>query len=326
MSRLSEILGNSKRTGIPGRRISKGCHVKLSKEHIMQSEGQQRTASPVVETTESGSPKGFLAQVGERQVTEFEVREDGIAILTLNRPERLNAFNERMIREIRAALWEANFDDRIRVLMITGAGRGFCSGRDIEGLDYENNLPTAQYRAYVRANHEMMDDLEALEKPIIAVVNGICAGGGVEIAIQCDFRIASSTASFLLPENQLGVLPASGACSRMIQMIGIGRLKEMVMAALPVAAEEARQIGLANRVFPPDALMEGALEFARILLSRAPLAMGMAKHIINTCQNTDTETGRILERLGQSLLIGTRDNKEGMTAFLEKRKPRFQGM
>src|SRR5690606_5640867 len=116
-----------------------------------------------------------------------------------------------------------------------------------------------------------------------------------------------------------------GACSRMIQMIGMGRLKEMVIAALPVPADEALRIGLANRVHAGDELMEGAMAFADILLSRAPLAMGMAKHIINTCQNTDTETGRILERLGQSILIQTQDNKEGMTAFIEKRKPRFRG-
>lgn len=287
---------------------------------------KSQASGTTVELTSQGAPKGFLADIGERRLTTFDIQDNGVALLTLNRPERLNAFDERMIREIRAALWQANFDDRIRVLMITGAGRGFCSGRDIQGLDYENNLPTSQYRAYVRANHEMMDDLEALEKPVIAVVNGICAGGGVEIAIQCDFRIVSSTASFLLPENQLGVLPASGACSRMIQMIGIGRLKEMVIAALPVGGEEAVRIGLAHRVHEPDELMAGAMAFAEILLARAPLAMGMAKHIINTCQNTDTETGRILERLGQSLLIQTQDNKEGMRAFIEKRSPRFKGV
>jgi enoyl-CoA hydratase/carnithine racemase len=277
-----------------------------------------------VELTEDGRPTGFLAPIGERQVTKFEIVEEGIAVITLNRPEKLNAFDERMIREIRNALWQANFDDSIRVIIITGTGRGFCSGRDIQGLDYENNLPTAQYRAYVRANHEMMDDLEAIEKPVICAVNGVCAGGGVEIAIACDFRMVASTAVFSLPENQLGVLPASGACSRMIQMIGMTRLKELVMAALPIAADEAKQIGLVNRVFPPEQLMEGSMAFARQLAQRAPLAVGMAKHIINTCQNVDTETGRILERLGQSILIQTEDNKEGMKAFTEKRPPRFK--
>ena len=226
---------------------------------------------------------------------------------------------------MRSVIWRANFDDSVRILIITGAGRAFCSGRDVNGLDYENNLTTPQYRAYVRANHEMFDDIEALEKPVIAAVNGICAGGGVEMAVACDFRMAAAGARFLLPENQLGVIPASGACSRMIQMIGIGRLKEMVMAALPVEAEEARQIGLVNRVFAADQLMPGTLAFARELLKRAPQAMGMGKHIINICQNVDTETGRILERLGQSVLIRTADNKEGMTAFREKGSPHFKG-
>jgi len=276
-----------------------------------------------VELDANGLPLGFLLPPGERRVTRFEVRDDGIAVITLDRPEKLNAFDERMIREMRALIWQASFDDAIRVLVITGAGRAFCSGRDINGLDYENNLPTQQYRAYVRANHELFDDMEALEKPIVAAVNGIAAGGGTEMAIASDFRIIAQSASFLLPENQLGVLPASGACSRLIQMIGIGRLKEMVLAALPIDAQRAYDIGLATRVAPDATFMDEVFAFCRILLQRAPLAMGMAKHIINTCQNVDTETGRILERLGQSILIGTADNHEGMTAFREKRPPHF---
>ncbi len=282
-------------------------------------------STTTVKLTGDGKPQGFLQPLGERTVTRYELRDDGVAMLTLDRPEKLNAFDELMIREIRAAIWEANFDDRVKVIVITGAGRAFCSGRDINGLDYENNLSTAQYRAYVRANHEMLDDIEALEKPVIAAINGIAAGGGTEIAIACDFRIVSDRASFLLPENQLGVIPASGACSRLTQMIGLGRLKEMVIAALPIEAQRAYDIGLATRVVPHDAFMDGVLEFARILLARAPLAMGMAKHTINPCQNVDTETGRILERLGQSILIQTRDNTEGMTAFIEKRPARFEG-
>jgi enoyl-CoA hydratase/carnithine racemase len=280
---------------------------------------------PTVMLDEKGLPKGFLDLVEDFVTIKAEMVEDGILLITLNRPEKLNAFDERMIREMRSVIWKANFDESIRVVVITGAGRAFCAGRDISGLDYENNLLTSQYRAYVRANHELFDDIENMEKPVIAAVNGICAGGGVEMSVACDFRMVATGAEFLLPENQLGVIPASGACSRMIQMIGMGRLKEMVMAALPVGAEEAHRIGLANRVFAPDELMAGTLEFARVLLKRAPQAMGMAKHIINLCQNVDTETGRILERLGQSVLIRTDDNKEGMRAFLEKRRPNFTG-
>ena len=147
----------------------------------------------------------------------------------------------------------------------------------------------------------------------------------MEIAIASDFRTVSKDAEFVLTENNIGVIPASGAASRMIQMIGIGRLKEMMMTTMPVDAPTAEQWGLANRVFAPDDLLQGTLAFARILAERAPLALGMAKHVINTCQNTDTETGRLIERLGQSVLIQSEDSREGNAAFREKRKPDWKG-
>ena len=274
-------------------------------------------------TDAAGRPLGFLDPVETTTTITLERPIDGALLIRLDRPDKLNAFDEAMIRELRYTIWQASFDDSIRVILITGNGRAFCSGRDILGLDFENNLPTAQFRAYVRANHELFDDMEAIEKPIVAIVNGIAAGGGVELATSCDFRIASTDASFMLTENQLGVLPASGACSRMIQMIGIGRVKEMIMMARRVPADEAQRIGLVSEVHAPDELMTAALAFAEQLIARAPLAMGMAKHVINMCQNVDTETGRLLERLGQSVLIRTDDMQEGMKAFREKRKPRF---
>jgi len=275
--------------------------------------------------TSRGLPAGFLHRVEAFETIKLERPAAGVLVITLNRPAKLNAFDEGMIREMRQVVWDANFDDEVRAIIITGAGRAFCSGRDIMGLDYENNLQTAGYRAYVRANHELFDELESSEKPVIAAINGICAGGGVEMAVACDFRIASTNAEFLLPENQLGVIPASGACSRMIQMIGIGRLKEMVMAVRPVNADKALHIGLVMDVVPAEELITSAVTFAQHLTTLAPQALGMGKHIINMCQNVDTETGRQLERLGQSVLIRTEDNKEGMRAFKEKRKPKFTG-
>ncbi len=281
--------------------------------------------APTVRLDADGKPVGFIDHPEKFETIRFETVEDGIGLLTLNRPDRLNAFDERMIREIRSVVWNVSFDESVRVLVITGAGRGFCSGRDILGLDYENNLPSAQYRAYVRANHEMLDDIEAMEKPVIAMVNGVCAGGGVEIAVASDFRIAADDAQFILTENNIGVIPASGAASRMIQMIGIGRLKEMMMTTLPVDAATAERWGMVNRVYPRDGLLDGTLAFARVLCERAPLALGMSKHVINTCQNTDTETGRLIERLGQSVLIQSEDSREGNRAFREKRKPEWKG-
>jgi enoyl-CoA hydratase/carnithine racemase len=274
---------------------------------------------------EDGRPLGFLQKSENFETILVKNPEPGTLVITLNRPNKLNAFDEQMIRELRQVIWDVNFNDDVKVVIITGAGRAFCAGRDIMGLDYENNLPTAGYRAYVRANHQLHDEMEQCEKPLIAAINGICAGGGVEMVIACDFRIASSNAEFLLPENQLGVIPASGACSRMIQMIGIGRLKEMIMAVKPVKADKALHIGLVTEVVSGEKLMEHALAYARDLKKLAPQAVGIAKHVINMCQNVDTETGRQLERLGQSVLIRTQDNKEGMSAFKEKRKPKFTG-
>src|SRR5882672_9509903 len=220
-------------------------------------------------------PDGFLNQIDHLERIGFELAPSGVGVITLTRPERLNAFDLQMLAELRSLIWRANFDSAIKALVITGAGRGFCSGRDIISLQYENGLSTPQYRAYVRANHEAFDDLEALEKPVVAAINGVCAGGGVELAVACDLRVAARSAQFLLPETQLGVIPASGACSRMIQMIGIGRLKELVLTGDSIDADEAYRIGLVNRVTPDEEVLPAAMALAERILRRAPQAVGM---------------------------------------------------
>src|SRR5688572_24108944 len=151
----------------------------------------KKTETQTVAVDDKGKPLGFLQHVDNLRTLKVEMAEEGILLITLNRPDKLNAFDEQMIRELRSVIWDANFDEGVRVVILTGAGRAFCSGRDINGLDYENNLITSQYRAYVRANHEMFDDMEAMEKPIIAAINGTCAGGGVEMSIACDFRMVA---------------------------------------------------------------------------------------------------------------------------------------
>jgi enoyl-CoA hydratase/carnithine racemase len=140
----------------------------------------------------------------------------------------------------------------------------------------------------------MLNDLEAIEKPVIAAINGVCAGGGVELAASCDFRFASATATFSLPEIFIGVIPASGACSRMIQMIGIENVKDLVMTGRQIDAAEAKTMGFVRRVSEPDKLQDDVLDYARLLMKGAPLAIGIGKHVTNTCQNIDTESGRIL--------------------------------
>jgi enoyl-CoA hydratase/carnithine racemase len=257
--------------------------------------------------------------------TTLDVHRDGhVGWLVFDRPDRGNAMDAVMMRELEQAWSELDADPEVRVIVNTGNGAAFQTGLDVAQLAKDREALREQSRRTRDAELRFTAWHNQVWKPVIAAVNGVCAGGGVEIAIACDFRIAARGAEFILTENKLGVLPASGACSRMIQLIGMGRLKEMVMAALPVSAERGEAIGLVHRVYEKDKLMEGALEFARHLIGRAPLAMGVAKHIINTCQNVDTETGRILERLGQSILIRSEDAREGMAAFREKRSPNFK--
>ncbi|WP_158916582.1 enoyl-CoA hydratase/isomerase family protein [Caulobacter sp. S45] len=270
-------------------------------------------------------PRGYLVEPEEFQTLEITMPADGVALITLNRPHKLNAFNTEMIGEIRAAMWRMNYDERVRVIVITGKGRGFCAGRDVEELRGERGMPLPHYRAYVRANHEMLDDFEAIEKPVIAAINGICAGGGIELAASCDFRFASDAATFLLPEIFIGVIPASGACSRMIPMVGIENVKDMVMTGRTVDAHEIREMRFVRRVAAADKLMEEVLAYAKLLMKGAPLAIGIGKHITNTCQNIDTDSGRMLERLAQSSLVGSTDSTEGVKAFIEKRAPNFTG-
>jgi enoyl-CoA hydratase/carnithine racemase len=245
--------------------------------------------------------------------------------ITLDRPDRLNAFDWRMLVELRAALWQATFDDGVRVVVITGAGRGFSAGRDINDLRWQRSLPGNSYRSYVRVNHATFDDIENLEKPVIAAINGPCAGGGVELAVSCDFRVAAQSAVFTLPEIAIGVIPASGACSRMSRLIGVERLKEMVMTGRRYTAAEGAGMGLVSRVVP-DVELESTVEsLAADLMRGAPKAVGLAKHVINMCEGVDPHTGRDVERLGQSWLAQTDDSWEGLTAFLEKRSPDFGG-
>ncbi len=283
----------------------------------------QQPAGSSVELNAEGRPLGFLLPPGERRVTRYEVRDDGIAVITLDRPEKLNAFDERMIREMRELIWQVNFDDKVRVLVITGAGRAFCSGRDINGPRLREQpadpaiprLRAGESRTLRRYGKSREADRGRRERHRSRRRHG----DGDRFGFPHHRRLSVVLAAGESARRAAGI----GACSRLIQMIGIGRLKEMVLAALPIDAQRAYDIGLATRVAQDATFMDEVFAFCRILLKRAPLAMGMAKHIINTCQNVDTETGRILERLGQSILIGTHDNHEGMTAFREKRPPKF---
>jgi len=249
---------------------------------------------------------------------------DGVATITMNRPEKLNAFNETMLQEMTRVLDEVYAREEIRVLVITGAGRAFSPGADFEWFEMAKFAPLMRVTPR-RVTHRFFDELEYLEKPVIAAINGTCAGGGLELALSCDLRIAADSARFGLPEVNAGIMPGSGGCSRLIEVVGLGRAKELAMLGELISAQRAEAVGLVNMVVPAQELTARVREVAATLIRKAPLAVGMVKHIINTARGVDPSTGRILERLGGSILVNTEDAREGARAFKEKRPPRWTG-
>jgi enoyl-CoA hydratase len=253
----------------------------------------------------------------------IEDRDAGVRVITLNRPERLNAWNAQMRAEFREALDQAVADSKLRVLVIAGAGRAFSAGEDVGDMGDLAAMGTRGFRAVARRIHDVFDDIENIEIPVIAAIDGVAAGGGFELALSCDFRVLGDSARLVMPEAKVGLIPGSGGCSRLVRFLGLGRAKELVMLGGSLSADEADAAGLATRRAPQGQAVEVALALAEELAMRAPLALGVAKLVLNTCTDVDSETGRRLERLGQSVLKTTNDHKEGAAAFLEKRPPQW---
>jgi len=251
--------------------------------------------------------------------------ERGIAVLTLNRPETFNSWNQKMRDELRDAVRDLVADDALRVLVVTGTGRAFSAGEDVRGMQGLADIGTRGFRRVVRGIHNVFDEIEAIEVPVIAAINGVAAGGGMELALSCDFRIASEAAKLGFPENNVGLIPGSGGCSRLVKLIGLAQAKRLVMTGEMITAIRALEIGLIEEMLPADALMPRAMELAAQLAAKAPLALGVAKIVLNNCANVDPDTGRNFERLGQSILKKTEDHLEGARAFVEKRRPDFKG-
>ena len=250
---------------------------------------------------------------------------DHIAVLRLNRPDNLNSWNQQMRDELRAAVAALVADDDLRVAVITGTGRAFSAGEDVRGMKGLADIGTRGFRRVVRDIHNVFDEIEAIEIPVIAAINGVAAGGGLELALSCDFRFAASTAKLGLPENNVGLIPGSGGCSRLVRTVGLSTAKRLVMTAEMVPAERALALRLVDEVYPAEQLMGETMAFARRLAARAPQALGIAKIVLNNCARVDPDTARNFERLGQSILKKTDDHIEGARAFVEKRPPQFTG-
>ena len=249
-------------------------------------------------------------------------REDQIAVLTLDRPAKLNALSTELIGDLSEALARLVTDDDLRVLILTGAGNAFCAGTDISEL---TNLTEAEAIETSRRGQKICDQIESFPVPVIAAINGVAAGGGCELALACHLRIASTSATFSLPETRLGLMPAYGGTQRLSRDIAVARALEMMLAGKQIDAAAALEFGVVNRIVEPDELLVAAGELATGIAALAPLAIRACLEAVNEGLKLPFDEGLELERELFASLVTTEDAKEGTRAFLEKRKPVFKG-
>lgn len=249
--------------------------------------------------------------------------EDGILYLTLNRPEARNALTPAMWGDIRAAVEMARANDSVQVVIVSGAGdKALASGADIQEIHDRDYL-----KMLLGTSSTALKELEDLYKPVICAVNGYALGGGCELAMACDIRIATARSRFGQPETGLSIIPGAGGTQRLSRLIGVGRAKELIYTGRILTAEEAKEMGLVNQVTENsrEELMTAALEMARRIMKKGPVAVSMAKMAINVGMDTDISTGLLFERIAQTVAFSTEDRREGTAAFLEKREAEFKG-
>ncbi len=250
-------------------------------------------------------------------------KEDRIAVLYVNRPAALNALNNDTLLDIQAAVAEIKKDANIDVLIITGAGdKSFVAGADIA---YMQPLTAMEGREFGILGERVFSDIEDLNKPVIAAVNGFALGGGCELAMCCDFRVASTKAKFGQPEVGLGITPGFGGTQRLPRLVGTGMAKELIYTADVIGADEALRIGLVNHVVQPEELMDYVKGIAKKICSKGQLAVRLCKAAINAGMQTDIDRAMAIEADAFGLCFSTVDQKEGMGAFVEKRKAAFTG-
>jgi enoyl-CoA hydratase len=253
----------------------------------------------------------------------LEEREPGIHLLTVNRPKALNALSPKVIAELTEAMRTLAANPSVRVVLVTGAGeKAFVAGADISEM---SGMPPLALREFALSAMALMRHMESMAAPIIALVNGYALGGGCELAMACDWIIASEKAVFGQPEVNLGISPGFGGTQRLTRLVGKARALELTLTARNVKAEEALAMGIVNHVVPAEALLEKGLEQARLVASKGPVAIKLTKHLVQHGQDLDLDNALRLEADVFGLLSATEDKKEGMAAFVEKRPAKFSG-
>ena len=253
------------------------------------------------------------------QTIRYE-KQENIGIITIDRPEALNALNSTVILELIDVIGQVEQDGELRALIITGEGRSFVAGADI-GEQCPMDLTAG--RNWGRRGSALMRRIEKLEIPTIAAVNGFALGGGCELAMACDIIVASEKAKFGQPEVTLGITPGFSGSQRLPRRVGVAKAKELIFSGKMIKADEAEKIGLVNAVYAPEALMDGALEMAKSFTKNAPIAVKYAKACIDRGMQTDIDSGIVCENELFAMCFATADQKEGMGAFLEKRSAQF---
>jgi enoyl-CoA hydratase len=252
----------------------------------------------------------------------YEVEED-VAIIRFNRPKVLNAINPTVVAEVKDALENIAGDKSIKVLILTGEGdKAFVAGADIASM---KDYTPLEGKFFSRQGQELLFQLEALPIPVIACVNGFALGGGTEISMACDFIYAADSAKFGQPEINLGIIPGFGGTQRLSRLVGKSMAKELCMTGVMISAQEAKDIGLVNKVFPKESLWEETMKVAKVLASKGKVSIRAVKESIERGCDQDLRTGCYMESDAFGMCMASEDSKEGMGAFLEKRKAEFKG-